>query len=303
MGSWVYGLFLGPSLTMNEQAYLNEIGRYPLLTKSQELGLGTQIQAWLSINKEESEYTDEEKQIAKAGKKARQKFVNCNLRLVIGIARKYSGSCNTLDLMDLIQEGNKGLIRAVEKFDPKLGYAMSTYSYWWIRQAIQRGIHSSESAIKIPCNVRESLSKIRKSIEQFEKKHLRSPTAKEIARNCELSVEDVEIAMNIPKVQVSLDAPTGQDNDSVALINFICDEQTSNAIEDAEERIQLESLKTAINNLDEISKFIITERMLNPPTSWKKLASLTGMGVTKLRQIELLAINRCSLLIRLESQV
>lgn len=289
---------------MNEQAYLNEIGRYPLLTKSQEIVLGTQIQAWMKLTgKNKEDYTEEEKQIVRAGKRARKKFIDCNLRLVVTIAKKYSGSCKTLELMDLIQEGNMGLVRAVEKFDPKLGYAMSTYAYWWIRQAIQRAIHSSEYAIKIPSNVQETLSKIRKSVERLEKKLLRSPSSAEIAENCNLSTSEVEIAMNIPRVQVSLDTSSGESGSTSSLVDFICDELAGNTIEDAEERIQLECLMIAIDNLDEISKFIVMERMKSPPTSWKKLASLTGIGLVKLQQIETLAINRCALLIRLESQV
>jgi len=289
---------------MNEQAYLNEIGRYPLLTKSQEIVLGTQIQAWMKIaDKDEMDYTDDEKRIAKAGRRARKKFINCNLRLVVGIARKYAPSCNNLDLMDLIQEGNIGLVRAVEKFDPKLGYAMSTYAYWWIRQAIQRGIHSNEHAIKIPSNIQESLSKIRKSIEVLEKKLLRVPSAEEIAENCNLAVGEILAATNLPRACVSLDSSAIESPNSTALVNFICDKSTSNSIEDAEERIQLESLMTAIGNLDEISKFILIERMKTPPTSWKKLAALTGIGLTKLQQIEITAINRCTMFISLERQL
>ena len=289
---------------MNEQVYLNEIGRYPLLTKGQEIVLGTQIQAWMKIiDKSEEEYTEEERKIARAGKRARKKFIDCNLRLVVGIARKYAGSCKNLDLMDLIQEGNLGLVRAVEKFDPKLGYAMSTYAYWWIRQAVQRAIHSSEHAIKIPTNIQESLSKIRKSVELLEKSLSRKPSISEIAENCNISENEVLVAMNIPKVQISLDRQTNEEGSSPSLVEFVCDEFASNTIDDAEERIQLECLRIAMENIDEVSKFILMERMKTPPTSWKKLASLTGIGLTKLQQIERLAINRCSLLIRLESQV
>ncbi len=100
------------------QSYLNEIGRYPLLTKAQEVLLGTQIQAWMAIrDKDESEYTQEDKRIARTGQRAREKFIKCNLRLVVSIARKYTNRCTTLDLMDLVQEGNFGLARAVEKFE------------------------------------------------------------------------------------------------------------------------------------------------------------------------------------------
>lgn len=292
-------------MAMDEQAYLNEIGRYPLLTKSQEIGLGSQIQAWMKIcDKDEKDYTEEEKRIAKAGKRARKKFIDCNLRLVVSVAKKYAGSCRNLGLMDLIQEGNIGLIRAVEKFDPTLGYAMSTYAYWWIRQAVNRAIHTSEYTIRLPSNIQESLSKIRKAVEQLEKELSRPPKVNEIAERCCFSVEEVSFAMNVPKAYVSLDA-TGVDGDRPsALIDLICDDLSSNTIEDAEERIQLDRLRSTIDNyLDEISKFVLLERIKDPPTAWKKLASMTGIGMAKLRQIEENAIRRCSLLIHLESQL
>lgn len=290
---------------MSEQAYLNEIGRYPLLTKAQEIGLGAQIQAWMKIaDKDESEYTEEEKQIAKAGKRARKKFIECNLRLVVSVAKKYAASCKTLDLMDLIEEGNIGLVKAVEKFDPTLGYAMSTYAYWWIRQAVQRAIHSSEYLIRLPSNVHESLSKIRKKAEELEKELMRQPTISEIAARCNMSAEEVSVAVNAPRSTTSLDSTGSGGDRPSALVELICDESTTNTIEDAEDRIQTELLRSVIDScLDEISKFVLMERMKDPPTAWRKISTLTGIGMIKLRQIEENAINRCSMLIRLESQL
>ena len=152
------------------QAYLNEIGRYPLLTKAQEIVLGTQIQAWIALQeKDSSEYTREERQIERIGKRAREKFINCNLRLVVNIARKYVRHAKTLDFMDLIQEGNMGLARAVEKFDPTRGYAMSTYAYWWIRQAMQRALQSTDAAIRLPIGTHDSLYAVKKAAETLAK--------------------------------------------------------------------------------------------------------------------------------------
>jgi DNA-directed RNA polymerase sigma subunit (sigma70/sigma32) len=169
---------------------------------------------------------------------------------------------------------------------------------------VQRAIHSSEYVIRLPSNIQESLSKIRKNVEELEKELSRSPKASEIAERCSLSIEEVTFAMSVPKVQVSLDA-TGADSDRPSpLIELVCDDLSSNTVEDAETRIQLDRLRSTIDNcLDEVSKFVIIERMKDPPTAWKKLASITGIGITKLKQIEESAINRCSILVQLESQL
>jgi len=284
------------------QAYLNEIGRYPLLTKTQEVMLGTQVQAWINIqDKDESEYTEKERRIAKNGKKAKDKFIKCNLRLVVNVARKYASRCSSLDLMDLVQEGTIGLVRAVEKFDPTRGYAMSTYAYWWIRQAIQRSMQCSDSAIRIPIKIHETNTKISKAIESLVQETGAQPTIEEISEKTGLKIEEIKHAISVPRANISLDKKAADSEDNSLLIDLIPDSKYSNTIIDAETRINIENAHTAIDNyLDETVKFIILERLKSPPTPWKEIAKATNLSYAKVQLMEKSGLERCSLLIRLK---
>lgn len=286
------------------QAYLNEIGRYPLLTKAQEVMLGTQVQAWMAIKDgDENQYTEEERKIARAGRRAREKFIKCNLRLVVNIARKYVPRCSTLELMDLVQEGNVGLARAVEKFDPTRGYAMSTYAYWWIRQAIQRSMQFSDLTIRLSINAHDSAAKIAKTIEILSKNLGREPTVLEISELSGLSVEEIRLAATAPKVITSLDRKANDTECSSFMVELIPDEKNSNTIEDAESRIKLEDAYDAIDKyLDNTSRLIVLERMKDPPTPWKSLSALTGLGRGRLQSMEKTALQRCALLLRIKNR-
>lgn len=284
------------------QAYLNEIGRYPLLTKAQEVMLGTQVQAWMEIqDKDESTYTEEERRIAKIGKRAKDKFIKCNLRLVVNVARKYASRCSSLDLMDLVQEGTIGLVRAVEKFDPTRGYAMSTYAYWWIRQAIQRSMQCSDSTIRIPIKIHETNTKISKIIEDIVKETGTQPTLEEIAKKAKMKTEDIKHAISIPKANISLDKKAADCEENSFLIDIIPDTKYSNTMTDAETRINIENAHAAIDNyLDEKVKFVVLERLKSPPTPWRELAKITKMSHGKLQLMQKSGLERCSLLIRLK---
>jgi RNA polymerase primary sigma factor len=286
------------------QAYLNEIGRYPLLTKAQEVVLGTQVQAWLSIEeKDESLYSDEEKRIARVGKRAKAKFINCNLRLVVNIARKYVRQCKTLDFMDLIQEGNLGLMRAVEKFDPTRGYAMSTYAYWWIRQSIQRAMQATDHCIRLPIGMHDAILKINRTIERMSKELGRDPTIEEVAEDAGMNPEEVKTAIGVPKITISLDKVTGVDEGSL-LIDIIADSRNSNTIEDAEIRINTEEIYLAIDKyLDNQTKFIILERTKDPPTSWRELASSMKMSKARLQAMEQDGIKRCAMILSIKNRM
>jgi len=286
------------------QAYLNEIGRYPLLTKTQEVILGTQVQAWMNIkDKEESEYTEEERRIAKIGQRAREKFIKCNLRLVVNVARKYAGHCNTLDLMDLVQEGNIGLARAVEKFDPTRGYAMSTYAYWWIRQAIQRAMQFSELTIRLPIGVHNAIFKITKAAEELTKKNATEPTLEEISKETGLEISQIKAILDVPKTSVSLDKQVTESNASNSLIEVVSDTQHSNTIDDAERRIAIEDTYSAIENyLDEETKFIILERLKDPPTPWREICGAAKITRGKAQLMEKTGLERCALLLRIKNR-
>ena len=134
--------------------YLKSIGRYPLLNKNQEIILGRRVQAWLND-------PDPSPSVVRSGKRAQDKMIKCNLRLVVSVAKRYSNRLRRTELIDIIQEGTIGLTRGVQKFDPERGYALSTYVYWWIRQAITRYIQTNDRLIKLPNGGSDAVVKLR----------------------------------------------------------------------------------------------------------------------------------------------
>ena len=164
--------------------YLKEIGRTPLLKAEEEVKLANQIQVMLPLL-DKDDLTSEEKNIIRRGQRAKQKMVEANLRLVVSIAKKYQN--RGLSLLDLIQEGSIGLMKAVEKFDASKGYRFSTYSYWWIRQAMTRAIANHARTIRLPIHVTQELNKIKKTTRQLSQRLGRKPSDREIAQ--ELGIE------------------------------------------------------------------------------------------------------------------
>lgn len=285
------------------QAYLNEIGRYPLLSKAQEVALGVQIQAWMAIGEKE-QYTEEERRIQRVGMRAKAKFISCNLRLVVNVARKYVRFCSTLDFMDLIQEGNLGLVRAIEKFDPTRGYAFSTYAYWWIRQSIQRSIQTNDYCIRLPIGIHEAMHKIKKINEVLTKELGREPTLQEIAERANIKIDDVKTAINAPRMMISLDRSAREEEGGSAIVDLIPDLKTSNTIEDAERRINMADAYMAIDHyLDEQARYVILERSKDPPTTWKELVKLTGVSKGRLQTIEKEGLRRCALLLAIKNKI
>ena len=157
--------------------YIADITRYPLLTKHQEIVLARQMHVWLH----DENATPQQK---RAGKRAYEKLINCNLRLVVSIAKRYVQRSKRTDLLDIIQEGNLGLAYGLKKFDPERGYALSTYIYWWIRQGITRYLAGNDRMIRLPSGAWEILNKVRYWIPQFQLEHGRVPTIEECAEYC-----------------------------------------------------------------------------------------------------------------------
>jgi RNA polymerase primary sigma factor len=202
--------------------YLREIGRVPLLTAAEEVELA--------------------KRIEKGDKAAKDKMVEANLRLVVSIAKKYIG--RGLDLLDLIQEGSSGLLRAVEKFDYTKGFKFSTYATWWIRQAITRAIADQARTIRIPVHMVETINKLIRTQRRLVQELGREPLPEEIAAEMEMDVEKVNHIIKIKQDIVSLEAPVGEEDDS-KLGDFIEDEDSVSP----EEAATYQLLKEHVNNV------------------------------------------------------
>ncbi len=196
------------------QLYLNDIGKHPLLTKDDEIRLGEAVQSGVAAAKELAGPVpcDPERRAAleasvQAGAEAADSFVKANLRLVVSVAKRYA-SCG-LPLLDLVQEGNFGLIHAVDKFDPKKGFKFSTYATWWIRQAIGRGIANNGRTIRLPVHAGDQLLSIRMERAAFEARNGRAPRSEELAEATGLSVRKVDELLPFVHDPLSLSEPLG----------------------------------------------------------------------------------------------
>ncbi|HEY4520484.1 MAG TPA: sigma-70 family RNA polymerase sigma factor [Candidatus Paceibacterota bacterium] len=199
----------GDSSSDSVQMYLKEIGQFPLLSSEEEVDLA--------------------KRIEKNEEAARQKLQVSNLRLVVSIAKKYVGRSPNLTLLDLIQEGNIGLFKAVEKFDYKKGYKFSTYATWWIRQAITRALADQGRTIRIPVHMVETINKYQQVVRRLVQDLGREPMPEEVAAEMGVEVDKIRHIMKISQETISLEAPIGGDNDDdsdSSLANFVQDEET-----------------------------------------------------------------------------
>ncbi len=217
--------------------YLREIGKIPLLTAEEELKLAHEVVA--------------------GDRGAKDKMAEANMRLVVSIAKRYVG--RGLDLLDLIQEGNTGLLRAVEKFDPDKGFKFSTYATWWIRQAITRAIADQARTIRIPVHMVETINKLLRTQRRLTQELNREPTNEEIAKEMEIEVDKVEHIMKIKQDISSLDASIRDDEDSV-LGDFIEDEDTVSPEESATNQLLKEQVKDMLGALTEREQKIIKLR-------------------------------------------
>ena len=209
--------------------YLKSIARVPLLTAAQEITLGKTISEWMELREsgvEASAFTLDQRRLNKRGRRAYEKMYSANLRLVVNVAKKYARLTNQLELMDLVQEGNCGLSRAVEKFDYSRGYKFSTYAYWWIRQAITRAISQTDTTVRMPIHMHEKLSKVRTYSRDFFSSHGRMPTASEISDEFEISAAYLDQLNAMAAGCISLHSKANSnDPESSMLIDVIPSEQ------------------------------------------------------------------------------
>ena len=260
--------------------YLREIGKIPLLKPDEELALAQEIVANrddLEIVKEKvakleekeidgqlsaKQQEEHEKLKTKARKLSRpkDKMAEANMRLVVSIAKRYSG--RGLDFLDLIQEGNTGLLRAVEKFDPDKGFKFSTYATWWIRQAITRAIADQARVIRIPVHMVETINKLLRTQRRMTQDLNREPTIEELAKELEMEPEKVEYVMKIKQDIHSLDAGVGrdgEDEDSV-LGDFVEDEEMASPVDSAADQLLKEQVQSILGTLSEREQKILKMR-------------------------------------------
>jgi RNA polymerase primary sigma factor len=254
------------------QLFLNEIGRYPLLTAAQEVELA--------------------KRIERGDREAKERMINSNLRLVVSIAKHYQG--HGLALIDLIQEGIIGLIRATEKFDWRKGFKFSTYATWWIKQAVQRGVANKARTIRIPVHVVEREQKVLRAERELVAQNERTPTEQEIADRSKLSLKHVKEVRAAARAVASLDKPVG-DDDSAQFGDLFAAEERGPA-EQVEVQLTEMALHRAIDDLPEREQRIVRLRYGldgDPePKSLEEIGRILGITRERVRQLEAEALRR-----------
>jgi len=262
------------------QLFLNEVGRYPLLTAEEEVELA--------------------KRIERGDQEAKDRMVNSNLRLVVSIAKRYQG--HDLALLDLIQEGIIGLIRAVEKFDWRRGFKFSTYATWWIRQAVQRGVANKSRTIRIPVHIVEREQRLRRAERELVTKLGRDPSDEEIAKVARLTVPQVREVRSAARAVTSLDKPVGAD-EGASLGELVAGEADAPE-EELSVSLRREALEQALADLPERSREVLRLRYGLGETDPQSLESIgRDLGITRerVRQIEADALSRLAVSRELES--
>jgi RNA polymerase primary sigma factor len=245
--------------------YLQEIGRYPLLTPQQEVELAMQMETGERANEKLKDASDDlpvsERTIleraSRSADRARKRLVEANLRLVVSIAKKYVG--RGLSLLDLIQEGNLGLIRAVEKFDYRKGFKFSTYATWWIRQAVTRALADQARTIRVPVHMVETINKLARAQRALMQDLGREPTIEEIALELEIEPDRVSELRRIAQDPVSLEMPLGEEEDST-LGDFVQDTDADVPVEAASFKLLQEYLSLALEGLNERERQVLIMR-------------------------------------------
>ena len=285
--------------------YLGKLGRYPLLRPEQEIELSRKVAAMMELLERQNagdELTPDEKRTVKRGARAKQRFVEANLRLVVGVAKKYRARRRTLELLDLIQEGNIGLSRAVEKFDPGRGYKFSTYAYWWIRQAIQMAIQWDYFVVRLPLTIHNQLIKISRAQEALAQELGRDPSSAEVAQRLGVDLQVLTEAIRRTRFVGSLDEPLpGTDGDST-YADMLPDpdgltaEQHLDLLNDQEEAQQLGQILS--EQIDQRSRDVLASRHGDATEPWSEIERRTGLSRAVLQRIETQALNRCRRLMR-----
>jgi len=265
--------------------YLVEIGRRKLLSPEEELTLGKKVQAMVALKDRcelaggkgpECVFSEEENQAIKSGMKAKEDMVEANLRLVVNLAKKYQGK--GLDLLDLIQEGTQGLIRAVEKFDPKRGHRFSTYAYWWIRQGLNRALSTQSRTIRIPVNINEKLTKLRSAKAKLMQLKGVPPTSVELAEEMKITKEEIDelLSCELRSITVSLQGTVKSKSDPSELVDILPSDQTPpmELAELAERTASAWKLLDKANLTEKERKIVSLRFGLDGSNEWRTLAEV-----------------------------
>ncbi len=278
--------------------YLQEIGETDLLTMQEEVWLAKRMERG-KVGEHRLQIIDltrDEREELLAdqldGDRARAHLIQANLRLVVSVAKKYVG--RGLSFLDLIQEGNIGLMKATDKFDYTRGYKFSTYATWWIRQAITRAISDQSRTIRLPVHVGETINRVKKTGHRLQQILEREPTQEEIARAMDISDDKVRQVLDVSRHPVSLEAPVGQDGDAF-LGDFIEDETMPQPIELASQQLLKSQISDALNKLTERERKIIVLRFGLDDGRFRTLEEVgREFGITRerIRQIEAKALRK-----------
>lgn len=288
----------GPSSDLFRQ-YLREIGRVPLLTAAEEVELARRVEAGLFAEEKLRLAPDLDSQLALdldrlvvMGRMAKRRLIEANLRLVVSVAKRYVG--RGLTMLDLVQEGNLGLIRAVEKFDYARGYKFSTYATWWIRQAMSRALADQARTIRVPVHVVELINRVVRVQRRMLQERGYEPTPEEVAAHLDLPPERVSEVLRLAQEPVSLHAPVGEEDD-VALGDLIEDGDATSPVESAAFLLLKEHLEAVLSTLGERERKVVQLRYGladGRPRTLEEIGRIFGVTRERIRQIESKTLNK-----------
>jgi RNA polymerase primary sigma factor/RNA polymerase nonessential primary-like sigma factor len=270
--------------TNSVTSYLKEIGRISLLDAREEVKLANQIQTMLPLLDKENP-TLEERKVIRLGQRAKQQMVQSNLRLVVSIAKKYQN--RGLSLLDLIQEGSIGLIRATEKFDPTKGYKFSTYSYWWIKQAMTRAIANQARTIRLPIHITQDLNKIKKVTRNLYQDLGRKPTEEEIAQELEIDVKKLTKLAQASRITKPKSLNVTIDENQTELEQILADDSAS-PIDFITEQENLSKIQNLLHTLSPKQRDVISLRygLKDGKTmTYEQIGDICGISRERVRQI------------------
>ena len=259
-----------PASADSLQMFMNEIGRYPLLTAADEVALA--------------------KRVERGDRAAKERMINCNLRLVVHVAKRYRG--HGVPFGDLIQDGVIGLNRAVEKFDYRKGFKFSTYATWWIRQAVQRSVAGQARTIRVPTHVHERRQTLNRHARKLETELGRPATPEELAKASGLKLQHVEEALSVPEARASLNSPVGDDDGELG--DLFADENADDPEAVAEDALRSLAVRQALAQLPERERRILELRfgIDGEPKSLEAIGAELGLTRERIRQLETQALAR-----------